>query len=294
MHSFWDDLFALRGFKDAAIIAAVLGKRDTAALYRTMAAEFRTAVVNAYQATMRHHGIDYLAGAVELGDFDPTSTTVALNPVEEEANLPRAALLRTFERYWEESQARAAGTRAWEGYTPYELRSVGAFVRLGQRERAHAMLDFFFRHQRPSEWRQWAEVVWNDSKTPKFIGDMPHTWVASDFIRSALDMFAYEREADSSLVLAAGIPLGWVRTAPGVGVRGLSTHYGPLTYTLREESGALRLRLEAGVRVPPGGIIVQPPLGGAGRRVTVNGRAARLANGEIVVRRVPADVMVRY
>ena len=67
------------------------------------------------------------------------------------------------------------------------------------------MLDFFFEGQRPQAWRHWAEVVWHDRDTPKFIGDMPHTWVGSDYIRSVLDMFAYDRASDSALVVGAGI-----------------------------------------------------------------------------------------
>ena len=45
-------------------------------------------------------------------------------------------LLATFERYWQEFDARSAGKNAWVDYTPYEWRSVGAFVRLGWRDRA--------------------------------------------------------------------------------------------------------------------------------------------------------------
>ena len=41
---------------------------------------------------------------------------------------------------------------------------------------------------------------------PKFIGDMPHTWVGSGFVEAVRDLFAYEREDDRALVLAAGIP----------------------------------------------------------------------------------------
>ena len=55
-------------------------------------------------------------------------------------------------------------------------------------------------------WNHWAEVVWRDPRTPRFIGDMPHTWVGSDFIRAARSLFVYEREADQALVIGAGIP----------------------------------------------------------------------------------------
>jgi hypothetical protein len=95
----------------------------------------------------------------------------------------------------------------WDDYTPYELRTVGTFVRLGWRQRAQELLDFFFASQRPPGWNQWAEVVGRELRQPRFVGDMPHGWVASDFMRSALDLFAYERDADSALVLAAGLPV---------------------------------------------------------------------------------------
>ena len=71
------------------------------------------------------------------------------------------------------------------------------------------------------------------SDSAQFIGDMPHTWVGSDFIRSMLDMFAYERDNDSSLVIGAGVPETWVREEKGVGIRNLSTHYGLLSYSMR-------------------------------------------------------------
>ena len=96
--------------------------------------------------------------------------------------------------------------------------SSARFVRLGWRERAHELLDFFFKDQRPRGWNQWAEVVGREPRQPRFIGDMPHAWIASDYIRSVLDMFAYERQSDRSLVLAAGIEDAWFE-GPGFAAR---------------------------------------------------------------------------
>ena len=61
--------------------------------------------------------------------------------------------------------------------------------------------------RRPAAWNQWAEVVGRDPRKTRFVGDMPHGWIASDFIRAALDLFAYERDTDNALVLAAGLTL---------------------------------------------------------------------------------------
>src|SRR4029079_16240171 len=131
------------------------------------------------------HGIFYVPGAADLGDFDATSTTIALAPAGEEHTVPDDLLRATFERYWRNFTDRRDGKVSWDAYTPYELRVVGTFVRLGSRERAHELLDYFFRDQRPAAWNQWAEVVGREPRQPRFIGDMPNAWIASDYTRSA-------------------------------------------------------------------------------------------------------------
>ncbi len=294
MHSYWDDAFVLRGLKDAAEIARILGKTDTAAAFGAKRDEFRRNLMDSYRLAMQMHAIDFLPGSVELGDFDATSTTVAVAPGGELRSLPQPALNRTFQKYLEHFRGRRDGTVVSENYTPYELRTVGTFVRLGQRAVAHELLDFFFRDLRPAAWNHWAEVVWKDPATPKFIGDMPHTWVGSDYIRSVTDMFAYEREDDDALVVGAGIADDWVTTAPGVSITNLATHYGALSYTMTGTLTEVRVRIEGGVRVPRGGIALQSPLARRMASAMVDGQAAVITGAEIIVRRVPADIIIKY
>jgi hypothetical protein len=259
MHSYWDDFFALRGFKDVVEIAQILGKPDVAT-YVSVRNEFQNDLHKSIMLAMQQHHIDYVPGAAELGDFDATSTTVGVNPAGELGTSIEPAILRTFDRYFAESMKRANGTKSWDAYTPYEWRTVGTFVRLGQRQRALDMMNFFFQGQRPKEWHQWAEVVYRNKDTAQFIGDMPHTWVGSDYIRSVLDMFAYERDNDSSLVIAAGVPASWIREDTGIRITGLSTHYGPLSYTMRATPKGVAVRIESGLRIPKGGLVIQSPL----------------------------------
>ena len=295
MHSYWDDAFVLRGLKDATAIAEILGKRDSSALFAAKRDEFRRNLMDSYRLAMQMHGIDYLPGSVELGDFDATSTTVAIAPGGEIRTLPQPALDRTFQKYLEHFRGRRDGTVASENYTPYELRTVGTFVRLGRKSVAHELLDFFFRDVRPAAWNHWAEVVWKDPANPKFIGDMPHTWVGSDYIRSVTDMFAYEREDDQALVVGAGIAEDWVTTSPGVSIRELATHYGPLSYTMSGTTSEVRVRIETGLRVPAGGIVLQSPFARRINSATVNGQPAVVSDsGEVVLRVIPADVVIRY
>ena len=107
--------------------------------------------------------------------------------------------------------------------------------------------------RRPKAWNEWAEITWRDPEAPRFIGDMPHTWIGAGFVRSVRTMFAYEDDLAQSLVLAAGLPRAWITRPGGVSVERLPTHYGILHYTLEPEGAqALRMRLSGDLAVPPG------------------------------------------
>lgn len=292
MHSYWDDFWALKGYDDAAMLADVLGKPDVATKFSASRDAFRKDLAKSIDAAVTQHHIDYLPGAAELGDFDATSTTIALSPGDGQTWLPPALVEQTFQRYWDGFGSRRDGKRAWDDYTPYEVRTIASFVRLGWRDRIGQLLTFFFADRRPAAWNQWAEVVGRDPRKPRFVGDMPHAWIASDFLRSAYDLFAYERPKDQALVLAAGIPAEWLK-GHGVGIERLRTPYGLLSYSLREQGKQLDLRVESGVTVPPGGLVLAWPYGGTPTgRVLVNGRAAHWQDGELVIRGVPAKVLI--
>jgi hypothetical protein len=236
-------------------IARVLGHEGEAQRWSDWTASFASELGASIVAAAAHHRIDFIPGAADRGDFDATSTTIALNPVQ--AELPPALLDATFERYWRESLTRTLGQREWKDYTPYELRSVGALARLGRSDRAHAMLDFFFRDRRPAAWNQWAEIVRPGYRERGFIGDLPHAWVASDYIRSVLDLFAYEREADASIVVGAGWKPQWL--AQGLELRGLSTVYGVLDYRLERTDNGWRFTQARALPEARGGLQLQWP-----------------------------------
>ena len=293
MHSYWDDFFALRGLKDATRMAEILNHPEAARRFGAMRDQFQTDLLASIDRAMKEKHIDFIPGAADLGDFDATSTTIALTPVGEQSSLPDSALRRTFERYWQNTVTRRTPGTTWEAYTPYELRAVGSLLRLFGKQRALELMHQFLDDQEPVEWNQWPEVVWQDRHAPKFIGDSPHTWVGSDFLRSAADLFVYESEADSSLVLASGVDESWL-VAPGVAVKNLSTWYGPVSFTLRRDGSRTTGRIEGGVRLPVGGIRFAAPSADALKRVTVDGAAARLNNGSVLIRRLPADIVFEY
>ncbi|WP_116812696.1 discoidin domain-containing protein [Steroidobacter cummioxidans] len=257
VHSYWDDFWALGGYEASVRIARALNEKKQMYAFIESRDQFRSDLYRSLNVAMRMHKIDYLPGSAELGDFDPTSTTIALAPVGEMQMLPPNELRATFERYWKQFVERRTDT-SWDVYTPYEWRNLAAFIRLGWRERGEELIKFFMNDRRPAQWNQWAEVVGREPRESRFIGDMPHGWVASDYARSMLDMFAYERQADETLVLMAGVPEAWTKKE-GFEVRNLRTPFGPLTYSLKIEDDETTLHVEPLKQMPVGGVAVAWP-----------------------------------
>ena len=288
-YSYWDVFWGLRGYKDAVAIAWALGKSDAARQFAQRQAEFRSDVHASLRSTATAHGVDFVPGAADLGDFDATSTTIALAPGGEEDIVPADLLRETFERYWRNFTDRREGLATWNDYTPYELRVVGTFVRLGWRERARELLEFLFKDQRPAGWNQWAEVVGREPRRPRFIGDMPHAWVASDYISSVLDMFVHERQADGALVLAKGIPDDWVGSS-GFSVKNLRTPYGRINLSFRPEGTNILIEI-SGDANPPGGFILPSPWAHLAKGDSDNGSSLR--DGELHIAHLPVRIRVK-
>jgi hypothetical protein len=288
MHSYWDDFWALAGYEAAIRIARTLDHKTEMRSFIESRDQFRRDLYVSLGVTMQAHTIDYLPGSAELGDFDATSTSIALSPVGEQQMLPPEALVATFERYWKDFAARRTD-KSWDAYTPYEWRNLGTFIRLRWRDRARELIDFLMNDRRPHEWNQWSEVVGREPRKSRFVGDMPHGWVASDYGRSLLDMFAFERPADETLVLMAGVPQAWTEQE-GFSVRNLRTPFGPLTYSLRVEDDQVVLDV-AEIRMPNGGLAVAWPEGDQPQHQNIQRGQARWLGTELRITQLPFTIV---
>lgn len=293
VHAYWDDLWAVRGLKDAAWLAGILGEEAEQARLTRLCDGFRSTLYASIALTMRERGIDFIPGSVEWADADPTAIAVALTLIDETHNLPAAALARTFDSLLERFRAMHSQQVEWTNYSPYEIRVAGALLRLGRRSETHELLRVLFADRRPPAWHQWPEIIWRDPRTPGHQGDLPHAWISAEYILVFRDLYAYEREADRSLVLCAGIPMEWLAEGP-VGVSALPTWYGQLDFSLRLNlDGTMALTLGATGPLPPGGLRFVPPGDRPLRSVSVNGATTTDFNAsEVVIRTLPAEVVV--
>ena len=277
MHSYWDDFWVLRGLEDATAVAAVLGRADLQSRFAALRDGFRASLRDSLQLVLQTKSLDFIPGCVELGDFDATSTAVAVFPCNPADVVPPEPLRRTFARYYDFFRRRRDADQPWENYTPYELRLAATFVRLEQPDKARELLDFFLRDQRPAGWRQWPEVVWRDPAAAKFTGDMPHAWVGAEFINSVRSLFVYERPRDQALVLAAGVAPEWAAAPTGVAVSDLPTEYGQISYSVRSVENQVFITLDGKGGLPPGGIVFYCPNPRAIEAVQVDGKRVTIA-----------------
>ena len=103
-------------------------------------------------------------------------------------------------------------------------------------------------------------------------------------------MFAFERAADETLVLMAGVPKAWTEQE-GFGVKNLRTPFGPLTYSLRVEGDQVVLDVEEIKAMPNGGVSVAWPEGAQPAHQSIQRGQARWIGTELRIRELPLTIV---
>jgi len=289
VHSYWDDFWALRGLRDAVELARAVGEHHLAQRWQALAQRFAPALYASIEKTRKERNLDFIPGSIEWADFDPTSTANAIALLDVADGLDRKALAQTFDRYLYDWRRKRSGALPWSNYTPYEIRIIGAFVRLGRRDAALELLRFFLADRRPPVWNQWPEIAWRDPRAPAHVGDLPHTWVAAEYVLAVRSLFAYEREADQTLVLGAGLAHEWI-AGVGVQVTDMPTLYGRLSFSLRRtDANTLHFKVGGGARAK---MILRPPLTAPFKDVAINGRPCTSFDAHsVTIAETPAEVI---
>jgi hypothetical protein len=260
VHSYWDDFWGVRGLEAAAELAEAMGLTEDAARWREEASAFLKDVLRSIDAVIARHSLEYIPGSVEWADFDPTATANAIAQLDFADDLPALPFHQMLDTYLEGFRRKHRGEVQWLNYTAYEIRIIGAFIRIGKRDEANELLDFFLTDRRPLEWNQWPEITWRDPRSPGHLGDVPHTWIAAEYMLALVSMVASEREASEKMVLASGLPWSWIVGENGFSVRGLTTRYGKLDFQMSvPETHCIAFSI-SGISLPPGGLSVAPPL----------------------------------
>jgi hypothetical protein len=277
----------LRGFKDGLYLAQLMNDSENAVWIEAEIEDFRKDLYASINEVIKINNINYIPGCVEFGDFDATSTAIAVMACGEENYLPQPYLDNTFNRYFNDFSRRLK-PGGESTFTPYEVRSADAFIRMGDRQRALIMLRYFTEDSvRPYAWNHMAEVVHAKKRAPSYIGDMPHTWVGSGYVSAVRTIFAYELEGQ--LILAAGVDPQWFEE--GVVVKDLPTLYGDISYSIAKKDNVITIELK-GQAEPPQGFIIPLPEELKDKAVSCNGQTLNIYNGNIVFNDLPSTIIL--
>jgi hypothetical protein len=228
-YSYWDDYFALSAWRNCEYLALEIGDRETAAWAKAQGEAFAARLARSIRMSAAEMETDLIPGSADREDVDPTSTSIAFEPCRVEDALPAELIAPTYDRAAQRLAAISAPGFTGN-YSPYELRSINAFVSLQRHEDAFRLLAKMLESRRPLGWRLWAEVVWGDMRAPDYIGDMPHTWIAAEFATAIRRMLL--RENGRTLELFRGAPDAWWDN-DGVTLRDLPTAFGAVSLRAR-------------------------------------------------------------
>ena len=273
-YSLWDDFWALRGYRDAAEIARLLGRPEAARNRRARATSSPPTCTprSAPRATI---------GRSPLSPARPASA-ISTRPRRPSRSIPatsrRASTRRCSPRpssaTGREFQTRAAGTRPWKDYTPYETRALGSFVRLGWRDRIDPLLDFL--HGRPPPRR--LEPMGRSGRARRSRNPLHR--------RHAARLGGVRFRPRHARHVRLGAPRRWRAGArrravgaigwrPRRAIAGLATPYGPLDFAMRGNARRLTATI-GGTARPPGGFVLAWPFAGPRRQpASTAGRAWR-------------------
>jgi hypothetical protein len=294
-HSYWDDFWALGGWREGQSLAKLVGRDDLVPWMSGEESGLRSNLLVSIRKTQEAKGISTIPGCAELGERDATSTTIALWPTEEYLHLPREQVVETLDGYYRHTfLPRLKPDKDPHGKAlPYEMRNVTAALILGQKQRAWEMFDYFLQCTRPHAWCEWGEVIYVDYRNPDYIGDMPHSWGGADYIHALRTAFLLESE--DSLKLGLGIREEWLPDGGKIAISDAPTHYGNISYAVARNGSNLRVQVEGRGKAPPKGYLLVSPLAARIRQVMVNGQEWQDFNGETVhFSALPADIAIAY
>ncbi|MFH1368028.1 MAG: discoidin domain-containing protein [Elusimicrobiota bacterium] len=288
VHSYWDDFFTLKGWKDGAEMAGIIGDSKVAKWADGQAQDLQKTFYNSMYLVMKLKDLDTLPASADYGDFDPTSTSIGIFPCDELENMPHPQTETTFNKYYKDTFMPKLKSNWKGGYTPYEQRNALSFLIMGQKDKALAMVRHFVSASRPRAWNELAEVVFDNYRHPQYIGDMPHTWISAEVVSTIRSLFIYENK--DTLELAKGVDIAWLRSKDGVSVKEMPTYWGAVSYSARIGGKVFQASVSGDANPPKGFVFVLSDIKKV-KELKINGQSVKVsADGMIVFDKLPAEI----
>jgi hypothetical protein len=294
-HHYWDDFWCIKGLRDAAYLADVSGKRVKEQEFLREEDELVKWTQSSYLKIMKDSSIDWIPNGPE--DSHGTSMARGTGPAVWPGQISGDndnVVQTSFQRYFEKWIKPYSGAYLHQGrFWPYAFELAECYILLGRRKVADEIFDWHLKHQTFPGAYSWAEQI--DTTSLWFAsGDMPHCWVAADYMSALRASLAYE-DGDR-LILGAGMPQAWILSGEETRVENAPTFFGTLTSALRvaDDGKEITMRLE-GQAQPPGGYLLRLPIRpGDIKEVLADGTVVNAAeNGDIPIRLGVKSISIR-
>ncbi len=242
-HHYWDDFWAIRGLQDAGWMAEQIGQPEKSAELQSKADLLRQRVISSIAHLIETYGISWIPNGPEdvNGSSMARGTTPALWPGG--TFTAKDPLIRkSFDYYWEKWVAPYGGAYLHQrNFWPYAFELATCYLLLDQPRRAKTILDWHMDHQTMPGVYAWGEQIDSTSLT-FYAGDIPHGWVAADYINFIQHLFCFVR--NDSVILGAGIPAEWLNSGKTISLQNMPTPVGTVNYFLKPEKKLSQLNWE--------------------------------------------------
>lgn len=242
-HHYWDDFWAIRGLQDAAWMAGQIGEKQKSIGLQSKAELLRQRVVTSINQLINTCGIHWIPNGPEdlFGSSMARGTTPALWPGGT-FTVHDPLIRKSFDYYWDKWVAPYGGAYLHQGnFWPYAFELATCYLLLEQPQRAKTILDWHLNHQTMPGVYAWGEQIDSASLT-FYAGDIPHGWVAADYINIIQHLLCFIR--NDSLILGAGIPAEWLSEGENISLQNMPTPLGTVNYFLKPDKKLSQLHWE--------------------------------------------------
>lgn len=219
---FYINAVSYLGLVEAANIAAMLGETADAARWSAEAISLR----EAYRTAMASHDPDITNARTAISGLYPSDAA--------EPEIMRQVLTER----WAQDHDSADGFRVNPMWTYFDFAEAHQWLRLGEVDKVHAVLDWFKARDRlpgigvfwegdgeENSFGKWPHARGNLYPT----GVTPHYWTAAEALLLHLEMLAYvDRQQKSTVVIGAGLPAAWLSRP--LRVDAVGTALGPVSW----------------------------------------------------------------
>ena len=285
----WESLWTLVGLANGAQMAKDLQKNDESSLFSLRG----DALTRYLTLSTQQNQTDKHPAAHDLAvDFDRARRNLAaITPIFRGVDPFNPQTSASDHSDWEQIEGQL---HAQTGDAVFldQWQTLAAMIRARSRERAWRLAETLLQFRQPVHWNQWPTSIVSTPSNRFFHGDLPDVTASANFINAVLDFFVYEEPNDKSLVIASGFPLHWFTGTVPIIIEGIHTPYGLLNYQITHpDSAHVRVMIEEGTAIPPGGIVLYSPFATSTAKVFVNHQATDFdANQAIVVHAVPTTI----